>query len=549
MALITVRSLALVTIISFIALPAYADIQLHNLHSQSPDDAFGRAVDSAGDVDADGHADIIVGAQNENNGDGMAIVYSGATGAILYTKVGSADALFGVSVAGVGDVNNDGFDDFAVGARSDKNGGAVAAGSVTVFSGKSGAVLKKFNGTVGSNFGSAVDAGGDTNGDGVKDIVIGAKSANRVYIYSGAGNYALLRTLPGGAAFASSTFGEKVSGGMDFNNDGYDDVAVAASNFGNSAGKDVGGAFVYSGVNGAELLHLEGCTSGERFGAAVDFVGDLNGDGYDEVAIGAPYYDNPVSGGVGGGNSGSVFVFSGKYCTQNPGGCYTPKSYNPNNTNYCTQTSASPGQLLKLMGPTSGASYGFAVAGAGDANGDGIGDIIVGSMFYNVAGGTGFVRLHSGVNGNVLQTYYATPAELNIGETVAGGGDIDGDGYSEFIFSTKLSGGTHGEVTGEARAYSLCDGLSAGCWPATGGNQPQDPNPSNNNGNGGNQSSGTNNSAITNSPNTAVAGGCGAIGGDTAQFAGAAVLVLLSLLTATLGRFRRSLFHHLIKSF
>ena len=146
-------SLCLMAWCTLAAAPAFAQtithVPLFTFHSDSADDEFGHSVSGAGDVNADGFADLIVGARlDDNNVDssGSARVFSGADGSVLYDFDGeSIFDQFGFSVSGAGDVNGDGFADLIVGAPGDDNNGA-GSGSARVFSGSNGSVLYHFDG-------------------------------------------------------------------------------------------------------------------------------------------------------------------------------------------------------------------------------------------------------------------------------------------------------------------------------------------------------------------------------------------------------------------
>ncbi len=278
-------------------------------NGDSAADWFGISVSNAGDVNNDGFADIIVGAsQDDNNGSnsGSARVLSGATGAILYTFNGnSASDYFGGSVNGAGDVNNDGFDDVIVGAYGDAPNG-LSSGSAQVFSGATGAVLYTLNGDSASdNFGGSVSGAGDVNNDGYADFIIGAQGYNggagAARVYSGATG-AIIHVFNGDAA--SDHFGTSVSGAGDVNNDGYDDL-IAGANLDDDNGSACGMARVFSGATGAILYTFYGDSAFDNFGESVSGAGDVNNDGFDDVIVGAIQDDNT------GSNAGSARVFSG----------------------------------------------------------------------------------------------------------------------------------------------------------------------------------------------------------------------------------------------
>ncbi|MCH8274141.1 MAG: FG-GAP repeat protein [Armatimonadetes bacterium] len=161
-----------------VAAPARGQTTLYTFNGDSAGDLFGFSVSGAGDVNGDGFADLIVGAIFDgNNGDfsGSARVFSGLDGSILYTFNGdSARDQFGTSVSGAGDVNADGFADLIVGARGDDNN-AFNAGSARVLSGVDGSVLYTLDGdSAGDVFGHSVSGAGDVDGDGFADLIVSA---------------------------------------------------------------------------------------------------------------------------------------------------------------------------------------------------------------------------------------------------------------------------------------------------------------------------------------------------------------------------------------
>ena len=210
---------------------------LHTFVGNSAGDNFGRSVSDAGDVNGDGFDDLIVGAMTDaTNGrdSGNAKVFSGADGSVLYNfdfdDISFGD-LFGSSVSSAGDVNGDGFADVIVGALSDRNNGS-ASGSARVLSGADGSVLYIFNGaTAFTNFGWSVSGLGDVNGDGVPDLIVGGSGTAGVF--SGADGSALYNFR---GDFSRDRFGASVSGVGDVNGDGLADFIVGASEGGANDG-------------------------------------------------------------------------------------------------------------------------------------------------------------------------------------------------------------------------------------------------------------------------------------------------------------------------
>jgi hypothetical protein len=451
---------------------------LRTLNGDAAGDFFGVSVSGAGDVNNDGFADLIVGADgDDNNGadSGSARVFSGATGAILYTFNGdSASDFFGGCVSGAGDVNNDGFDDLIVGAIGDDNNGALS-GSARVFSGANGAILYTFNGdSADDQFGSSASGAGDVNNDGFDDLIVGAtlddnngSNSGSARVFSGA-NGSILYTFNGDSEF--DFFGVSVSGAGDVNGDGFDDL-IAGAYFDNNNGSNSGSARVFSGANGSILDTFDGDSLDDQFGFAVSGAGDVNNDGFADFIVGARLDDN------NGVDSGSVRVFlsvpTPAAPTTCPGDATGDSIVNFADLNAILSNfgdACTPGtrglaaavthipSFPVYSGETGNDQLGTSVSGAGDVNNDGFDDLIVGApLDDNLGSNSGSARVYSGATGAILYTFNGELAGDQFGLAVSGAGDVNGDGFDDLIISAPLAD-TNGNASGSVRVVSGANG-------------------------------------------------------------------------------------------
>jgi hypothetical protein len=393
---------------------------------------FGVSVATSGDVNGDGYDDVIVAAYSYSNGqdnEGRVFVYHGSAAGLSTTpdwttESNQADAYFGGSVSSAGDVNGDGYDDLIVGACC-YDDGQVDEGGAFVYHGSAVGLSTSPDWTAKSNqatayFGESVGAAGDVNGDGYDDVIVGALAYDNgqtdeggAFVYHGSA--AGLSTTPvwtGESNQADAHFGESVGAAGDVDGDGYDDVIVGAIWY-DSGQTNEGGAFVYHG-SAAGLSVTPNWTAESNqdfayFGESVAKAGDANGDGYDDVIVGARLYDNRQ------GDEGGAFVYHGSAAGL---------SVTPNWT-------AWPYKHFT--------SFGISVGAAGDVNGDGYDDVIVGAPLYNdivqLDEGWAFVFHGSNVG---LSSSPNWAGESNqdfayFGGSVGTAGDANGDGYDDVI--------------------------------------------------------------------------------------------------------------------
>jgi hypothetical protein len=315
---------------------------------------------------------------------------------------------FGYAVRTAGDVNGDGYDDVIVGADRYKE----FTGRAYVYPGgpsglSASPVLTATGETVNNHFGYAVGAAGDVNGDGFDDVVIGAyhhgNFRGRVYVY--AGRASGLRDIPLSVVSGEGPdgyFGRSVGTAGDVNGDGYDDVIVGAQAYDRSTGR----VYVYAGgpegLSADPIFVATGEGPADSFGQSVGAAGDVNGDGYDDIIIGAHGYESGM---------GRAYIYVGA-----PGGL-------------------DPNLFPTTTGEGVGDHFGYAVGPAGDVNGDGYDDVIIGAYGFNDDTGRAYVYAGGAEGLGITPIFMATgdTPGLWFGRSVWAAGDVNGDGYDDVI--------------------------------------------------------------------------------------------------------------------
>jgi hypothetical protein len=373
---------------------------------------FGESL-AMGDVNGDGLADLLVGcswcpARVADTGEAYAWFGSAAGPAVNPDWTAAGSGMFGQSIA-AGDVDGDGHDDVIVGGYS--------ANEAWLYPGSAAgpALLPTWKGTPDqaySYYGWSAASGGDVNGDGYDDVAIGAPfhdgarlNQGRVYVYLGSALGPQLGPWIAESGIANCEMGHAVALGGDVDADGYGDLLIGASACTDGELHE-GMAWLFRGsAAGLEALPawtLQSDTPNAWLGEDVAFAGDLNGDGYDDVAIGVTDAGLFAS-------AGRALVFYGSAAGLG------------------TQPDA------VIHGVLVDERLGYSVAGAGDVDQDGYEDLLVGGTgAYLNAIYTGRIALHRGSAAGVdVVPAWDTTGLGNLGESVAGGGDVDGDGYPD----------------------------------------------------------------------------------------------------------------------
>ncbi|MDF1799080.1 MAG: hypothetical protein P1V81_07890 [Planctomycetota bacterium] len=384
--------------------------------------SFGASLVAIADLNLDGVPELAVGHPGYDGGRGRLEIYSGKDLVLLgLTPAGAVGDFLGETLANLGDLNGDGFDELLLGAPKNSKGG-TGSGAAHVFSTKSGAKLKSLYGQSASEgLGTALCAAPDLDGDGLREIVVGIPGADgtagievgRVRIFSG-GTFDLLLEVEGSEAF--ERLGSSVDVFGDLDGDGKPDLIAGATNWADpSAPSEVrGAARVFSSATGALLRTFEG--AGGDFGASVAGVGDLDGDAVVDWVVGAPGAEL---------GAGVVLYLSG----------------------------ADGSLLTEELGQLPGARFGAVLERVGDVDGDGDADLGIGSD--TAQGGQVRVRELPGLM--PLVGIEAASTSAGFGRALAGTGDLDGDGKGDLAIASPGEGLGVGVAGGRVRLAGTSD--------------------------------------------------------------------------------------------
>lgn len=340
-----------------------------------------------------------------------ALAADGPPGTIYSIVEDQPGERFGWAASDFADVDRDGAHEFLVSDPAHANASGPRAGHTDLRSGRTGALLRRFEGQAQEAHGFAIADAGDVDGDRVHDVLAGAPQALTVacgpangpghaYVYSGRTG-ALLLTLTGEAV--GDQFGYAVAGAGDVDRDGRADVVVGAP-CNDARGADGGRVYVHSGRDGHLIRIVEAEAAGDMFGAGAGPAGDVDRDGVADHAVGAPD--------AGDGDRGVAYVLSG----------------------------GNGRRILRLAGDDTNVDFGlFFVAGVGDVSGDRRPDVYVADFSAGPGGnGEGRAYVFSGRTGRALHTFVGDQPGDGLGPGRSAG-DVDRDGRNDLAIGSYLS--------------------------------------------------------------------------------------------------------------
>ena len=478
-------------------------------------DRSGISVSTAGDVNGDGFDDLIVGAHYANEGgvsyivfgksDDSAVELSDIDDGIGGFVIKGLDGLdSGNSVSDAGDVNGDGLSDFIIGVRTfteysstgyiifGKSDNTLAVELSDIDNGNGGFTINGIEWDTSNE--RVIGGSGDVNGDGLDDLIIGVPSASEDSSRSGAGYVIFGKTdgssvaladikdgiggfaINGTLAYSEAGFSVNIVG--DVNGDGLDDLILGAPFADTDNGIQSGAAYIVFGKRDGETVELSevvsdnsmggfvinGIQTDDSSGFSASGAGDVNGDGFDDIVIGAPVVD------VNGTNSGASYVVFGKS--------------DGVSIELADIVEDTIDNGFVIHGIRQYDTLGHSVSEAGDVNGDGLDDIIIGApvfgkygdinsgasyvIFGKTDGGTVELEdVNNGIGGFVIN---GVAAGDHSGRSVSAAGDVNGDGFADLLVgasdadlnNNSNSGASYMSIR-RARSFRICVGRHSEC--------------------------------------------------------------------------------------
>ena len=416
-------------------------------------DRFGANVGAAGDVNADGTPDLLISRTGSPGGSKAAVhlfhsptsglVNAGAASATLHAGV--PDDGLGIGMTALGDMDGDGYGDFAVGAPfapqravEEQPPWAVyiftgpMTGDASVTTAEAWIPALETTDLTGWRLGSP----GDVTADGVVDLLVASPSASvspgdlagKVYLLEGDWNReeSLTNAV---ATFTGEMAGSRVGAGAatsagDIDGDGRQDILISSPDVAQDGDPGKGAAYLVTSSASGQIdlryadARIYGLTAGDRFGASATHAGDVNGDGYADVLVGAPDSD------LGATDAGAAYLFHGGSTLSGP-------------------LDAGDADFI-LLGAQAGGETGIAVSAVGDMDGDGNADFAVSDPTGLDSARLGVVAVSYGpVAGNTDiedadLVLVADDADVDMGAALASPGDTDGDGLGEVLIGSSL---------------------------------------------------------------------------------------------------------------
>ncbi|MGY8758407.1 MAG: FG-GAP-like repeat-containing protein [Planctomycetota bacterium] len=418
----------------------YAKVQQKSSHHISlPGASISGANDVfiSSDINNDGYSDYIAAGIFEEPATGARsariYVISGLTGEIMFIKENRGpDYGSRLEVIIAGDINSDGFPDILIGAPTASANGRNRCGLAALVSGSTGEIIKIWYGqTAGAEFGASIAGVDDVDRNGFRDVIIGApgtrlpsqQHVGAAYVFSGSWNGdpnfgQSLYTFTG--VDAHSGFGRRVAAADDVNRDGYPDILISAPGYDSTLGRGYPGTVdVFSGLDGSPMAHFQGRRRSQHFGFSIAGVGDIDRDGYPDIAIGHPaFQSDPVL------RRGGVIVYSGL-------------------TNRV---------IRHYQSHEMGDGFGIKIAPTGDTNGDFWPDVFIGAP--DAEGGRGSATLISGENDAVLFRAVGDDTTSHLGRSLHASGSLNRYGFVDLLILS--SSPTLGSIISR---YVFIDGL------------------------------------------------------------------------------------------